>query len=1058
LISYIEFQLSSSQWSLFFSSLQSLRLLRNLNLNKIKLNSEILSLLFKSLSSSRLRKLSIQYCSITSLPIEAPPNSVALESNSFCIATLKPKRRFFSSLHVLLLTNNLLSSLPPAFVLLANLSFLDLSYNRFTSVPPVLQHFTLRELNLTENPIIRRPPFSYQDGSDIDFPHRNQTRRSHNATVTCRRLCVVVLGGSGSGRKSFMKCIQTYRYGKVRTENDAFNQQQKDFFACTSYLNLVQIKGKHQFESATVPDHTCVYFHFIYPSKFQNNHIAAILFDSFSTSHETINQFVLKSELDESPFQMTEDPLNLQHTYSTDKPSRVITRKSHPNSQIKSLPQRPSSQSAPFASGSNFFDSSAIPLHSNSVIDHLTTSFQDTSDLSHSPSPLKKMFVPPIVVIVFNSVNLDMEVDRISHFLEQILLSTPDSRILFVGTHLDQWPISVEIGERFITVQRWFSKHFKFYLLKAVFLGFSLINSVTGEGLETVLQYLLNILEEKNFPTFSIPPSFLSYEAFLFSLKGVLTNPCISSSIFHSIANRLQITSKVDVLSFLLSSGALIYSDSLDDQLLFDLNQLTTIISSLSEDDVTSDITSSLFVSPSRVSIPKQCPTNQIIDLFLTHQLFIPTKSYYFLPFALSKEPMISKVLQIWPSTIYEVYGRHYFFRDPPPSILMTIIISKTFVTQTFHITDLWQTGLLISDNKESYSLISLNSRELILYTLGKSFASLQMFIQLVNSMQTLLEDVFQIQPTQYSICPHCLKLFELHPNLFNLLGINPNIPSTSLPPPTQGYGPQTPFSSSIYPSLYFSLLKLNRFDAYEGSLVECNYGGSVEMLDLIPECQLHGILKITSRELSLGSSLGFGSYADVQLAGFRNINVAVKIFKIDSLSDPMDVASDPSSELFREVIIMSQLRHPNIVSLIGVVISPPCVVMEYLESGSLYDYVLSFKSNSVHTQDRIHEIQPKIPWIKRIGFATNIASAMKFLHDKNYVHRDLKSPNILLKISKNDSTKLIAKVADFGTAREIKFVEALHHTDVDNPRWIAPEILRGEPYNEKIDVYSFGS
>jgi len=88
---------------------------------------------------------------------------------------------------------------------------------------------------------------------------------------------------------------------------------------------------------------------------------------------------------------------------------------------------------------------------------------------------------------------------------------------------------------------------------------------------------------------------------------------------------------------------------------------------------------------------------------------------------------------------------------------------------------------------------------------------------------------------------------------------------------------------------------------------------------------------------------------------------------------------------------------------------------------------------------------------------AKDIAKGCAYLHGSvpPIVHRDLKSPNILLLTTAEEATGTIAKVADFGTSQ---YMEGMGSgKKVDNPVWLAPEVIRNEKYTEKADVYSFG-
>ncbi len=76
---------------------------------------------------------------------------------------------------------------------------------------------------------------------------------------------------------------------------------------------------------------------------------------------------------------------------------------------------------------------------------------------------------------------------------------------------------------------------------------------------------------------------------------------------------------------------------------------------------------------------------------------------------------------------------------------------------------------------------------------------------------------------------------------------------------------------------------------------------------------------------------------------------------------------------------------------------------------------------------------------------------SLQYLHKKKILHCDLKSQNILL----NDDWTV--KICDFGLARYKEKFQKDNHGKIGTPHWMAPEILRGEKYEEAADVYSFG-
>ncbi|KAE9103302.1 hypothetical protein PF010_g13778 [Phytophthora fragariae] len=92
------------------------------------------------------------------------------------------------------------------------------------------------------------------------------------------------------------------------------------------------------------------------------------------------------------------------------------------------------------------------------------------------------------------------------------------------------------------------------------------------------------------------------------------------------------------------------------------------------------------------------------------------------------------------------------------------------------------------------------------------------------------------------------------------------------------------------------------------------------------------------------------------------------------------------------------------------------------------------------------------LSWARhKIHVAIAIAEALEYLHSRTpgVIHRDLKSNNILL------TKHLEPKLTDFGVSRGV--VESTMTSGVGTPYWTAPEVLEGERYTEKSDIYSFG-
>lgn len=144
------------------------------------------------------------------------------------------------------------------------------------------------------------------------------------------------------------------------------------------------------------------------------------------------------------------------------------------------------------------------------------------------------------------------------------------------------------------------------------------------------------------------------------------------------------------------------------------------------------------------------------------------------------------------------------------------------------------------------------------------------------------------------------------------------------------------------------------------------------------------------------------------------------------------------------EIAILTRLRHPNLVSLYG------CTSRHSRELVLVYEYV---PNGTV--ADHLHGEFAKpgaLPWLTRMKIAVETASALKYLHASDIIHRDVKTNNILL--DKN----FCVKVADFGLSR-------LFPTDVSHvstapqgtPGYVDPEYHECYQLTGKSDVFSFG-
>lgn len=148
--------------------------------------------------------------------------------------------------------------------------------------------------------------------------------------------------------------------------------------------------------------------------------------------------------------------------------------------------------------------------------------------------------------------------------------------------------------------------------------------------------------------------------------------------------------------------------------------------------------------------------------------------------------------------------------------------------------------------------------------------------------------------------------------------------------------------------------------------------------------------------------------------------------------------------QFMNEVGILTRLVHPNLVSLYG------CTSRHSRELLLVYEYV---PNGTV--ADHLHGKQAKpgkLPWHIRMNIAVETASALKYLHISDIIHRDIKTNNILL------DNHFRVKVADFGLSR--LFPDHVTHVSTapqGTPGYVDPEYHECYQLTSKSDVYSFG-
>ncbi|KAJ7012028.1 hypothetical protein NC653_002198 [Populus alba x Populus x berolinensis] len=198
--------------------------------------------------------------------------------------------------------------------------------------------------------------------------------------------------------------------------------------------------------------------------------------------------------------------------------------------------------------------------------------------------------------------------------------------------------------------------------------------------------------------------------------------------------------------------------------------------------------------------------------------------------------------------------------------------------------------------------------------------------------------------------------------------------------------------------------------------------------------------IEVATNYFESSNKIGEGGYGPVFKATLDHTPVAIKVLRPD--------LSQGQRQFHKEVQVLSNVRHPHMVILLGACPEYGCLVYEYMEKGSLEDCLFR-KGNT-----------PPIPWRKRFSIASEISTGLLFLHETKpepLVHRDLKPGNILL------DRNYVSKISDVGLARLVPLAIADNISQYCQTEaagtfcYIDPEYQQTGLLGVKSDIYSLG-
>ncbi|OVA01396.1 Protein kinase domain [Macleaya cordata] len=190
--------------------------------------------------------------------------------------------------------------------------------------------------------------------------------------------------------------------------------------------------------------------------------------------------------------------------------------------------------------------------------------------------------------------------------------------------------------------------------------------------------------------------------------------------------------------------------------------------------------------------------------------------------------------------------------------------------------------------------------------------------------------------------------------------------------------------------------------------------------------------------ELTVGTRVGIGFFGEVFRGIWNGTDVAIKVFL------EQDLTAENMEDFCNEISILSDcflFVQSAVILFLGACTKPPhlSMVTEYMEMGSLY-YLIHMSGQ-----------KKKLSWRRKLKMLRDICRGLMCIHRMKIVHRDLKSANCLV------NKHWVVKICDFGLSRVMTDTHIRDSSSAGTPEWMAPELIRNEPFTEKCDVFSLG-
>ena len=190
-------------------------------------------------------------------------------------------------------------------------------------------------------------------------------------------------------------------------------------------------------------------------------------------------------------------------------------------------------------------------------------------------------------------------------------------------------------------------------------------------------------------------------------------------------------------------------------------------------------------------------------------------------------------------------------------------------------------------------------------------------------------------------------------------------------------------------------------------------------------------------RDFELLKFLGKGTFGAVYQARRQEDKKVYAIKKVDTRRMP----HKERAESVNEIRVLASISGPHVITFYEAFVDADIlyIVTEFATHGDMLGYLKNAK--------RKGQLPEATVWSLFIQMCLGVQS----LHDKNILHRDLKAANVFM------FSNSYLKLGDFGVSKVLKTDQALASTQVGTPYYVAPEVWRNKPYNNKCDMWSLG-